>query len=392
MDKKIKNLEKAAERIKKAALNKERIIIYADSDCDGICSAVILREALKNLPFDVAQGEGANLVAVAFPNREEDGYGINLKALEFLKSHAPALFITLDLGISNIKEVQMANELGFEVVIIDHHQILEKIPDAKVVVDPQQAGDESDTKYLCNAGITFKLAQELLGPAMSESLKKSMLEVAALATISDMVPQIKENVDIIQEGVRSLSNTLRPGLAAFLKLLPAAEAQTHMKIIGCINAAESADFKNEAYNLLTASDPQACHDLAENLLGRVRQKQMRIESIVQEVERRISATPDSRIIFEGDPAWKLILAGPVASMIAQKYGKPTFIYKKMDTESAGSVRSLKEGENSVAAMASCKDILITYGGHPKASGFRVSNKHLEDFKQRLMEYFLKPEA
>lgn len=381
MNGKIKNLAEAAERIKLAVKNNERIIVYADSDCDGICSAVILQDAIKSL--------GGAPTVVAFPNREEDGYGINAKALEFLKPHAPALFITLDLGIGNIKEVHMANQLGFEVIIVDHHQLLEKIPDAKIVVNPQQPDDTSDTKYLCNAGITYFLAQEILGSDMSATFKNTLAELAALATIADMVPQVGENVAIIQEGLRSLPRTVRPGLAAFLKVLPNADPQTHMKIIGAINAAESINFTNDAYKLLTAIDIAECKRLAEGLLDRVKQKQLRIESIVQEIDRRVAANPNGTIIFEGDPAWKLILAGPAASIIASKHGKPTFIYKKMDLESAGSVRSLKEGANSVEAMKSCADLLITYGGHPKASGFRIKNENLGKFKNCLVEYFKK---
>ena len=381
MKPKIKNLKEAAERIKQAVAASERIIIYADSDADGVCSAVIFQDALKNL--------GASPVAVAFPNREEDGYGINFKALAFLKPHAPALLVTLDLGIGNVKEVELANELGFEVIIIDHHQILEKIPNAKIVVDPQQPGDDSNSKYFCNAGLTFLLAQELLGPDMSESLRRGLGELAALATISDMVPQIEENVTIINEGLRSLPHTLRPGLRAFFELLPGGHADNHLKIISAINAAESVNFVNDAYILLTTTDPSKCQDMAQMLMGRVRQKQMQIESIVQEVERRMSQKHDERVIFEGDPAWRLVLAGPVASIIASKYQKPTFIYKKMDKESAGSVRSLKEGENSVEAMSSCADLLVTYGGHPKASGFRLENKNLDLFKEGLVKYFSK---
>src|SRR3989344_7682859 len=152
MKNKIKNLDKAAERIKKSVKNNERIIIYGDSDCDGITSVVILEETIKNL--------GGKVEAVFFPNRENDGYGINARALEVLKSKAPALFITLDLGIGNIREIEALNSYGFEVIVIDHHQVLEKIPDAKIVVDPQQAGDESEYQYLCNAGLTFKPAEE----------------------------------------------------------------------------------------------------------------------------------------------------------------------------------------------------------------------------------------
>ena len=158
--------------------------------------------------------------------------------------------------------------------------------------------------------------------------------------------------------------------------------------ISYINTAESVDFMNDAFLLLTSHEVNRCRDLAEGLAGKSALKQQKIASISQEVERRIAKNPDDKIIFEGDPAWKLTLAGPVASIIAQKYQKPTFIYKKMDRESAGSVRSLREGENSVDAMALCKDLLITYGGHAKASGFRLKNEDLDQFKQRLGEYFI----
>src|SRR6185295_8860070 len=125
---KIKNLDKVSERIKQAIAAQERIIVYADSDADGVCSAVILQEAIQNA--------GGKVNMVLFPNREEDGYGINNRALEFLKAKAPALLITLDLGIGNIKEVAKANELGFEVIIVDHHELLDGIPAAKIVIDP----------------------------------------------------------------------------------------------------------------------------------------------------------------------------------------------------------------------------------------------------------------
>ena len=159
---KIKNIEKAAERIRQAAINKERIILYGDSDLDGIASVVILEETIKNLSGEVC--------AVIFPNREEDGYGINMRALEFLKDKSPALFITLDLGISNIKEVELANKMGFEVIIIDHHQILDSLPAAKIIIDPNQEGDTYYFKELCNAGLTFKLCEEILS-SFSANLK-----------------------------------------------------------------------------------------------------------------------------------------------------------------------------------------------------------------------------
>lgn len=379
---KIKNIDKAAQRIREAALKGERIILYGDSDCDGICSVVILEEAIKNLGGEVA---------VAFPDREKDGYGINRKALEFLKDKTPALFITLDLGIGNVKEVEIANEMGFEVLIIDHHKVLEALPNAKIIVDPQQEGDEYSFKGLCNAGLTFILAKELLGDSLSQTLKNSFLELAALATIADMVPQVEDNKVFIEEGLRSLKNTFRPGLKVFLELLGKGEvaAGGYLKIISALNAAESVDFANDSYLLLTTSSLEQAKELAEMLLGKVILKQEKIKQIVDEVERRITPKINETIIFEGDPAWKLTLAGPVASIIAQKYEKPTFIFRKGDKESCGSVRSLAENQDSVKAMNSCSSFLLTYGGHPKASGFRIKNEHLEKFKSSLVEYFKK---
>ncbi len=378
---KIKNIAEAAERIKLAVKNNEKIIIYGDSDCDGITSTVILEETIKNL--------GGKVDMVLFPNREDDGYGVNARALKLLEDKAPALFITLDLGISNVKEVDVLNSFGFSVIVVDHHQILERVPSAEVVVDPQQKDDQSEFKYLANVGVTFKLAEEILGDQFSSSLRKSFLELAALATISDMVPQIGDNKMFIEEGLRSLKHTFRPGLRAFLDILGDGEVLSggFYKIISALNAAESVDFKNESYTLLTNSSPRECMDLAQSLIGKTNFKQIKIKEITEEVERRIAKKPSAQIIFEGDPAWRLVLAGPVASITYAKYNKPTFIFKKGDTESYGSVRCPKK-LNSVEAMKTCADFLVTYGGHPQASGFRIKNENLEKFEQRLNEYFL----
>ncbi len=382
MDSKIKNIVEAAERIQEAVKNNERIIIYGDSDLDGIASAVILEEAIKNL--------GGKIDVVLFPDRENDGYGINQKALDFLQDKAPALFIALDLGIGNIKEIAMANAMGFTVIVIDHHEILQGIPDAKIVVDPKQKDDISECTHLANAGLTFKLAEEILGKNLSSQLKNSFLELAALATISDMVPQVKDNKVFIEEGLRSLKNTFRPGLRAFLDLLGEGEVLSggFYKVISALNAGESRDFKNESYVLLTSSSYEECMELVQMLIAKTQYKQQKIKEITEEVERRTSQRPSSPIVFEGDPAWRLMLAGPVASIIYSKYDKPTFIYKKGDSESCGSVRSPKD-TNSVDAMKSCANLLITYGGHAQASGFRLKNENLEKFKQCLVDYFKK---
>jgi len=379
---KIKNIQEAAEMVKRAVANNERIILYGDSDLDGISSTVILGEAIKSL--------GGQIDAAFFPDRENDGYGVNLKALEMLKEKAPALFITLDLGIGNVNEIDIANKMGFEVIIVDHHETLAGIPNASIIVDPKQPSDDYSFKGLANVGIAYNLCLELLGEDISQSLKNSFLELAALGTIADMVPQIKQNQEIIEQGLRSLKNTFRPALRAFLDILGNGEVfeGSLPKIISALNAAESVNFENESYRLLTCPDIEECKKITEMLLGKNAHKQMQIKNIVSEVERRISQKPDQAVIFEGDPAWKLTLAGSVASIMCNKYSKPIFIFKKMDKESCGSVRSPK-GTNSVDAMKTCSDILITYGGHANASGFRAKNENLTQFESRLNDFFKK---
>lgn len=383
---KIKNIEKAAERIKKAVQNKERIILYGDSDLDGISSVVILEEAIKSL--------GGHVDCAFFPDRENDGYGINLRALNMLKDKVPALLITLDLGIGNLKEIDVANKMGFEVIIVDHHEMLADKPNASIIVDPKKPADSYPFKELANVGITFNLCMELLGGPeghpISQNLKNSFLELAALGTIADMVPQVEQNQEIIEQGLRSLRNTFRPALRAFLDILGDGKVfeESMPKIISALNAAESVNFGNESYMLLTCSDKKKCKEIAHELLNKNQAKQHLVKTIVQEVERRISQNPDESIIFEGDPSWKLTLAGPVASIICNKYAKPAFIFKKMDSESCGSVRNPK-GTNSVDAMKTCDSMLMTYGGHALASGFRVKNENLERFKSCLNNFFKK---
>lgn len=381
-DMKIKNIEKASDRIKKAVEGSEKIILYGDSDLDGIASVVILEEAIKNL--------GGQVDCVFFPDREKDGYGLNLKALELLKNKAPAILITLDLGIGNVKGVDVANNYGFEVMIVDHHEPLEKIPNAKIIVDPKQKDDPYPFKGLANVGVAFRLAEELLGENMSENLKKSFLELTALATIADMVPQIDENKYFVEEGLRSLKNTFRPGLRALLNIMGDGYVFSGgiLKFISALNAAESLGFKNESYSLLTCHKENECNDLAQGLLNQTQAKQHRIKEIVDEIERRILQKQDEPIIFEGDPSWKLTMAGAVATILCNKYLKPVFIFRKESEESCGSVRN-PEGTDSVTAMKTCSDFLITYGGHILASGFRVKTKDLDKFRQKLSKYFAK---
>lgn len=377
----IKNLKKLADRIKKAIKNKERIILYGDADLDGVASVIILKETIKNL--------GGQITAIYFPDREIEGYGINEGALNFLKNYAPALFIALDCGIGNFKEIKLAKKLRLEVIIIDHHEILNKLPEASIIVDPKQKGDSYPFKGLATAGIVFKLSQLLLGEEFSQNLKNSFLELTAIATIADLMPEIEENKIYIEEGLKSLEKTFRPGFQVFWQINTIKEVrQLAQKIISACHAGGTKDHLNEGYLLLTSISTKEAEVRAKKLLEKAYLRHLKIKVIVEEIERRLLEKPDSLIIFEGDKSWEILMIGPAASRLCHNYKKPVFLYSQKENESQGAVRT-PEGIDGVKVMMHCSKFLETYGGHPQAAGFRIKNDHLDKFKKCLIEYFTK---
>ena len=380
----IKNLKKTAERILKAIRFKEKIILYGDADLDGTTSVIILEESIKNL--------GGKVTGIYFPNREKEGYGLNEKALDYLKPMAPALLIILDCGIGNFEEVKIAKKIGFEVIVIDHHEVLNKIPKASIFVDPKQKGDKYPFKELANVGIAYRLSQLLLGEKLEGLLKKSFLELTALATLADMMPQVGENKILTEEGLSALSETLRPGLKVFWKLDsikgPVRIKMIASKMISVLNMAGLKDHLTESYLLLNSPDEKKAKKIVDDLIERSQERYSRIGEITWEVQERILKDIKSPLVFEGDKDWPLTLAGAVASRICRDFQKPTFIFRKSETESRGAVR-VPKGMNSVKAMGSCSKLLKTFGGHPPASGFTVKNENLEEFKECLTKYFNK---
>jgi single-stranded-DNA-specific exonuclease len=377
----IKNLKKAAERIKKAILNKERIILYGDADLDGVSATILLKEAIKNLAGQIS--------AIYFPDREKEGYGLTKEALFVLKEKAPALLITLDLGISNFEEILLAKKIGFEVIIIDHHEILDKLPKADIIVDPKQKGDKSSLQYLATVGIIYKLSEILFENKMSPELKQSFLELVALGTIADVMPREGENEVMIAQGLSSIKNSWRPGIKAFFEEKTFENYNVFQKVSKFISLLNVRDIENQlpaSFRLLTASSLSEARNILSILIEKSFERKRKIEEIKEEIERRVSE--EEPLIFEGDSSWELILLGSVASTISQKYQKPTFLYKKGEKESQGTARTAKNFD-LVKAMKSCAKFLESYGGHAPAAGFRVKNENLDKFKKCLVQFFNK---
>jgi single-stranded-DNA-specific exonuclease len=374
----IKNLKKAAQRILAAVKNKEKIVLYGDADLDGATSVIILEDTIKSW--------GGKIAAVYFPDKETEGYGITEKGLKNLKKEAPALLVALDCGIGNFKEVELARSFGFETIIVDHHLILDKLPSADIIVDPKQPGDEYPFKELSAAGLAFKLSEAILGNKLEERLRKNFLELAAMAVIADMMPRESENKIFIEEGLFSIKDSWRPGIRAFLetdyfKDYPDLDRKIS-KIISILNIRDVKNGLPASFRLLSSSSIEEAKTIIKELLKKAEKRSEIMEKITTEIEKRLENNKDP-LIFEGDADFDLILLSSVASALCCQYSKPVFLYKKMARESHGTVRVPKK-TNSVSLMKKCSEYLLSYGGHPQASGFRLKNKNLADFKKCLI--------
>ena len=380
----IKNLKIAAQRIKTAVEREDKIILYGDADLDGVTSLIILKESIKNL--------GGREIVVYFPNLEKDGYGLNKKALDFLKKEAPSLLILLDCGISNFEEIELAKKLLFEVIVIDHHEVLDKLPSAQIIVDPKQKGDDYPFKSLATSGIAFKLAEILLGDKMTGFLRSNFLELVAISTIADMMPEKEDNELMIREGLLSLENSLRPGFKAFKELEEIKDyvstREFAQKIISALNISKIKDHLNETYLLLTSRTIDEAQDLARELLEKRIQRQAKIIEITEIIENQALEKSQDNIVFEESSDWPIPLLGTIASRTLAYFQKPTFIVSRGTKKSRGSVRMPKE-MNGVQALKNCSQFLEGFGGHPPAAGFAIKNENLEKFKNCLIQYFKK---
>lgn len=390
---KIKNIDKAAKRIKQAVEKGEQIVIYGDSDLDGIASMVIVKESIDNLVSALsAKGKKDFPKVFAFsPDRRTEGYGLNATALQFIESKAKnGLLILLDCGITNFDEIDEAKKSGFSVIVIDHHKIIDKIPNADIVVDPKQPTDDYPFKDYANVGLAFKLSEELLKDGMSPMLRKSFLELVALATISDMMPETGENKELIEEGLKNIEISDRPAIHSIFNMLNPMDFNSLrdmiLKINSALNSSAINDHIPKPYIFLTESDFDKVQETAEELFMESKTKQRKTASLVELIEETVSKKAESNVIFEGSPNWEAEYLGATASRLVNIFDKPVFLYRKGKDLSRGTVR-LPKDLDAVKAMESCKGLLIMFGGHAPAAGFTIKNENLDKFRDCLNKYF-----
>lgn len=380
----LKDMDKAAARITRAVDNMEKIAVYGDYDADGVTSTAMLYSYLET--------RGADVIFY-IPQREGEGYGMNIGAVEYLKEQGVSLIVTVDNGISSVQEVARANELGIDVVVTDHHRPQEILPDAVAVVDAYRPDDTSPYKHFSGVGIAFKLLMALEdGAGDVEDLLEAYSDLAAIGTIGDIVPLTGENRTLIRAGLERLSQSDRLGVQALLENAGiAGKALTSTNVaftlVPRINATGRMGAPERAVRLLISGYEEEAEVLSEEICAD-NEERRRVEAEIAEAafaDIEAKGYMKDRVVVVDGENWHHGVIGIVASRVTERCGKPCMIISRGETEAKGSGRSI-EGFSLFEAICACGDLLIKFGGHPMAAGITLKPENIEAFRKRINQY------
>lgn len=380
----LKDMDKAAARITRAVDNMEKIAVYGDYDADGVTSTAMLYSYLET--------RGADVIFY-IPQREGEGYGMNIGAVEYLKEQGVSLVVTVDNGISSVQEVARANELGIDVVVTDHHRPQEILPDAVAVVDAYRPDDTSPYKHFSGVGIAFKLLMALEdGAGDVEDLLEAYSDLAAIGTIGDIVPLTGENRTLIRAGLERLSQSDRPGVQALLENAGVAgkaltSTNVAFTLVPRINATGRMGAPERAVRLLISGYEEEAEVLSEEICAD-NEERRRVEAEIAEAafaDIEAKGYMKDRVVVVDGENWHHGVIGIVASRVTERCGKPCMIISRGETEAKGSGRSI-EGFSLFEAICACGDLLIKFGGHPMAAGITLKPENIEAFRKRINQY------
>lgn len=368
----------AVSAVRHTISTKGKICIYGDYDADGISASAILYKTLSQM--------GAR-VEVFLPNRLEHGYGLSMENIENLKGID--LLITVDCGITNVAEIARAKELGITTILTDHHECPYVLPKADYIINPKRAGEAYPFDSLCGGGVAFKFSQALIGDAALE-----LIDIAALATIADIVPLLGENRAIAALGLKLLNENPNPGIAALIKQACVKrsadlDAQTVSFVLAPrINAAGRISTAKTAFELLTENNEAKLERLAGELCALNTDRQQRQETVVTDAMRMYEAekSGEDRIILLYHKDWDIGIVGLAASKVAERYTRPTVLLGESEPGIyTGSARSIPN-VNIYEALNSQAKLFDKFGGHAGAAGLTVREEHLPALRHRLNEY------
>lgn len=378
----IADMKTAAERIERAINSFEKIMVYGDYDVDGITATSLLYSYLAERQADVSY---------MLPSRDEEGYGLHIRTVDVMHEMGVNLIVTVDNGISAVEEIAYANSLGMEVVVTDHHQPPEVLPQAAAIVDPHRSDCPSAFKNYAGVGVAFKLVCALEGDA--EKMAEKYADFVALGTIADVVPLLDENRMLVVRGLKLINAGKRQGIAALMatagtKSLPATATDVAYTLSPRINSAGRLGKPDRAVQLMLSDDRLLCHALAEELNEENNRRHSCERDIAEQVWGMLQADPslcNDRIVVVDGEGWNVGVIGIFAAKLCEALGKPCIVLSSEGGITRGSGRSL--GDFSLHdAVASCRDIMIAYGGHTLAVGLTMKTDDIPQLRRRLNEY------
>ncbi|WHY18362.1 single-stranded-DNA-specific exonuclease RecJ [Paenibacillus sp. G2S3] len=379
----LKGMSEAVPRIRKALKEEEHILIYGDYDADGVSSTALMIHLLRYL--------GASF-DIYIPHRSNEGYGLHNHALDWALQQGVSLIITVDTGISAYHQIAYANELGIDVIVTDHHEPPELLPEAYTLINPKLPDCPYPFKGLAGVGVAYKLAQAMLG----EQTPEEWAEIAAIGTVADLMPLLGENREIVRNGLVSMRNSRFPGIRALLGVSGVTMSTVSAVNIAFgmaprINASGRLDHAGRAVALLTTEHADEAEQLAGELDLLNKERQLVVERIVVEATAKLEQMtqggeiPD--IIVLAGEGWNVGVVGIVASKLLERYYRPVIILD-IHPETGmckGSARSIP-GLDIYAALSSCSNLMDHFGGHPAAAGMSLHQDGLEAFAAALNEY------
>ncbi len=379
-------MEEASERILKAIETGEKIAIYGDYDVDGITSTAIMVKFLRSHRADVIY---------YIPDRHEEGYGINMDAIDKIHNQGVTLLITVDCGITAVKEIAYAKELGIETIITDHHECKEETPDAFCLLNPKQAECEYPFKRLAGVGVAFKLLQALtlkMHFHMRELIDE-YIDLVAIGTIADVMPLVGENRIIVKKGLELLKYTVNRGIRALAEVADINLSDVQTGTIGFmlaprINAAGRMGDPRCAVELLLSKDDMSAKRYAEILNDKNRERQETEISILEDALNIIETTPsikDDFVIVLSHEGWHHGIIGIVASKISERFNKPCILISTDDENGKGSGRSIRSF-NLFKALENSGHLLQKFGGHDLAAGLSIKPENIDAFRKEINDY------
>ncbi|MDD4179608.1 MAG: single-stranded-DNA-specific exonuclease RecJ [Candidatus Margulisbacteria bacterium] len=377
----IPNIQAAAARVLQAKERREKVTVYGDYDVDGVTGTAIMVEALKHIGLDASY---------YIPHRYGEGYSLSVESVRKIAGDGTRLLLTVDCGISSAKEIEAARQAGLEVIVTDHHNLPQSLPNAFAIVNPKQIVGEHPSKNLSGAGVAFKFAWALLRSAGDKDsvFLTSLLDLAALGTFSDVVPLILENRIIAAAGLKLINERKRLGL----KLLAEAASlngelsanHIYFALAPRLNAAGRIEHASKAVELLLSENPLVAGETAKEL-SRINSRRQDIGSAIkEEVFFQLDDTyiAEHKLIVLAGDNWHPGVIGIVASQVAETFSRPTVLIGINDGVGRGSARSI-DGLSIYKILETCRDLFLDFGGHEGAAGFEIETDKIPELRSRL---------